>query len=112
MRGVKFVKRDVTLEEIRRTSLPQRFYFEWANNWSTDWKSVMPNINPLYWCAMDVLKVIYIPILAVVIWPLLLIPAIIFMAHRDKWISGPEDDPEGWYISNAKWMEISEGAEK
>lgn len=112
MRGVKFVKRDVTLEEIRLSSFPQRLYFEWANNWNTDWRAAMPNVNPLHWCVMDVLKVIYIPILVVVIWPLLLVPAIIFMAHKNKEISGPKSYPNGWHISNARWMEIRAGVEK
>lgn len=112
MARIEFVKRDVTLEEIRESTLEQRIYFEWANHWNTDWSRLAPNFNPLYWCVMDVLKLIYAPVLLLVIWPLLLVPAIIYTAHKDKNISGPKDDPHGWHISRAKWMEIGVELEK
>jgi len=102
---IKLVTRDVYLHELSKASFIQRAYFELSNHWNTDWGRLVPNSNPLYWCVMDVLKIIYAPILILIIWPLLIFPVAMHETAKlkSKYVG---DEHYGVFIRRAKWLEV------
>jgi hypothetical protein len=97
---MKVNKRDVYLTEFEGFTFKQRFYYVWANEISVSDFNL--NSNPLKWCLMDLIKIIYIPILFVVIFPLLIIPVSFYMATKLKSKYENEED-HGWFKS-AQWI--------
>jgi len=97
---MKVNKRDVYLSEFSGFTFKQRFYYVWANDIKVSDFNI--NKNPLNWCAMDLLKLIYIPVLFMVIFPILVIPASFYLAANLKSKHESEED-HGWFISN-QWV--------
>lgn len=93
---MKVVQRDIYFSEFATFTFKQRFYYIWANKVSVSNFNI--NKNPLKWCVMDLLKIVYIPILYVVLFPVLMVPASFYMSHKLK-TKYSEEPESGWYIS-------------
>lgn len=97
---MKVSKRDVYLNEFEGFTFKQRFYYVWANEINVLDFNI--NMNPLKWCIMDLLKIIYIPILFLVLFPLAIIPCSFYIASKLKSKYKSEKDG-GWYKSD-QWV--------
>lgn len=79
---MKIVTRNVYLSEFEHMTYLQRLFFVWANDINpfdlqTRFK---PNLNPLKWCVLDILKVIWLLIVYVLILPLIMLPYSLYYA--------------------------------
>ena len=59
----------IYLVEFETMSYRKRFYYLWNNELSVTFPRI--NKNPLKWCLMDLLKLLYVPMLYLVFVPLL-----------------------------------------
>lgn len=101
---MKIVKRDVYISEFSKMTFFQRWFYVVANNYRVDWERFKPNINPLKWCLLDLIKIAYLPVLIFAIFPILLLFASpLEAAHLKRVYSAKKD--EGWYKSNCLILE-------
>ncbi len=96
---MKRVKRDINCYEFENFTFAQRLYYLWANELSIGFPDI--NINPMHWCLMDVIKLIYVPILYLILAPTVGIISL-FEAHNLKTRFSDRED-KTWYKSDC-WI--------
>lgn len=79
---MKIVTRNVYLSEFENMTYPQRLFYVWVNdikpfNVQSRFK---PNLNPLKWCVLDILKVIWLLIVYTLILPFIMLPYSLYYA--------------------------------
>lgn len=96
--------RDVYLTEFKNMTFRQRHYYILHNEINIDWEGFKISMNPLRWCLMDLLGVIYFPILILIIYPLLIYPVSFLMAKslEKRYVEGED---WGWFKSGCKVIE-------
>ena len=99
---MKKVTRNVYLYEYESMSFRQRFYIA-RNEYSINWGAIMPNLNPLKLCILDLLKLIYIPVLVLFIYPFLILPLLAVDAHMLK--SRYKNESKSWFHEKTKIIE-------
>ena len=95
------VIRDVYISEFKDMPFKERLYYVANNEFTIDWHQFNIGVNPLKWCALDLLKMVYLPILTLILIPILFPPTVVSRAIS---IKNRNNDDKGWFIRDRKML--------
>ncbi len=92
------VRRNIYLSEFEGFTFKQRLYYLWVNQYSVDFPNI--NKNPLKWCLLDLVKLLYVPVLYLCIGLISLYEA---KELKTRYIN--DEERREWYKENCWTIE-------